>query len=535
MTSFVGQAALVVAAWVYVVALHWHNDGLWYQGDAPRHAANGLFWWDFFTRLPVNPLEFALSYYARYPVINPTQYPPVFYILEGAAFAVFGASPFVAKTLVLCSTLGAGFYMLAWLRRFTLLAAGWAAALLILQPAVIGYSHAVMLNVPSMALVLAALYHARRWLEDPPSRHLYLAVTFTVLAVLTYVMSALLVFVILAWIALEHRWRAVLTRRAIAAWVGGGLLVLPWAVIASKWMAPAVRFTLASPRPALSSARWLFYLDALPDLFTLTLLLAAAIGLVGGILDSRWRHEALVASVWAGLCYLVLSSIGPREDRYLLITAPALLILGALAVIVVVGRLPMPPIIGATGAITAAALLMVVLHGVRAHSMFLPFVDGFQDVVQFFEREAPRERVLYDGPFNGSFSFYMRAGDPGFVRSVVAGHKLLYPSAILPRRQFTERATSPSEALAIVRRECGCRWVVIETSGGSETPLAARHLRAAVAGPEFQHVKAYVLRGNTPIRLDIYRLLDAPPPRGEVDVRLPNVGPGEFTRRPIEK
>ena len=533
MTSFLGQVALVVAAWVYVVALHWQNDGLWYQGDAPRHAANGLFWWDFLSRLPVNPLEFALSYYARYPVINPTQYPPVFYILEGAAFAVFGASPFVAKALVLCSTLGAGLYMLAWLRRWTLLAAGWAAALLILQPAVVGYSHAVMLNVPSMALTLAALYHARRWLDASPSRHLYLAVTFTVLAVLTYVTSALLVLVMLCWVVVERRWTALLTRRAIAAWIGGGLLVLPWVVIASMWMAPAVRFTLANPRPALSSARWMFYLEALPHLFAFTLLVVAAIGIVGGILDSRWRHESIVATLWAGLCYIALSSIGPREDRYLLITAPALVILAVLGVIVVVSRLPMPRIIGTKGAITLAALALVAGHGVRAHSMFLPFVDGFQDVVRFFEREAPRERILYDGPFNGSFSFYMRAGDPGFMRAVVTGHKLLYPSAILPRRRFTERATSPAEALAILRQECDCRWVVIETSGASEATLAARHLRAAVAGPEFRPVTSYVLRGNTPIRLDVYRLLDAPTPRGEVEVRLPNLG--EFRRRPIEK
>ena len=535
MRSFLGQVALVVATWVYVVALHWHNDGLWYQGDAPRHAANGLFWWDFLSRIPVNPLEFALSYYARYPVINPTMYPPVFYVLEGAAFAIFGASPFVAKTLVLCSTLGAGLYMLAWLRRWMLPAAGWAAALLILQPGVIGWSHAVMLNVPSMALTLAALYHARRWLDAPASRHLYLVVTFTVLAVLTYVTSALLVFVILAWAAAEHRWAALVTRRAIATWVGGGLLVLPWVVITVTWMAPVVSYTIGSAGLAVSSARWMYYFEALPHLFAFMPLAIAAIGIVGGIVDSRWRHEAIVASLWVGLCYLGLCYIGPREDRYLLITAPAFVILAVLGIVIVISRLPMPKLIGATGAVTVAALALVAVHGVRAHSMFLPFVDGFQDVVRFFELEAPRERILYDGPFNGTFSFYMRAGDPRFMRAVVTGHKLLYPTAMLPRRRFTERATSPAEALAIVRRECDCRWVVIETSRNSETTLAARQLRAAVAGREFQFVRSYILRGNTPIRLDVYRLLEEPMLRGEVDVRLPNLGQDELSRRPIEK
>ncbi len=88
--AFVWQIIASIAVWGYVVALHWNNDGLWYQRDSSRHAANGLFWWDFLTSLPVNPLQFALSHYARDPVINPTAYPPGFYVLEGVAYRVFG-------------------------------------------------------------------------------------------------------------------------------------------------------------------------------------------------------------------------------------------------------------------------------------------------------------------------------------------------------------------------------------------------------------------------------------------------------------
>ena len=104
------QVLGVFLAWLYVVLLHLANDGLWYQGDASRHAANCLFWWDFLSRFPVSPFDFALRYYARYPVISPTAYPPVFYLLEGAVFRVFGASPFVAKGVVLAFALGAGLY-----------------------------------------------------------------------------------------------------------------------------------------------------------------------------------------------------------------------------------------------------------------------------------------------------------------------------------------------------------------------------------------------------------------------------------------
>ena len=37
------QIVMTICAWGVIVALHLDNDGLWFQGDAPRHAANGVF------------------------------------------------------------------------------------------------------------------------------------------------------------------------------------------------------------------------------------------------------------------------------------------------------------------------------------------------------------------------------------------------------------------------------------------------------------------------------------------------------------
>src|ERR1051325_11455474 len=128
--SALAQATAIVVVWLYVVVLHARNDGLWYAGDAARHALNGLFWWDFLAARPSRPADFALSYYARYPAINPTAYPPLFYLLEGVAFRVLGPSPYVAKGLVLGFALLGCLYISAWLRRWVSREAGWGGALL---------------------------------------------------------------------------------------------------------------------------------------------------------------------------------------------------------------------------------------------------------------------------------------------------------------------------------------------------------------------------------------------------------------------
>ena len=114
----VWQVVLLVAVWGFLVLLHADNNGLWWQGDAPRHATTGIFYWDMLTSLPRHPIDFALQFYARYPLISPGMYPPFFHILEGLAYGIFGISPYVAKMLVLVFLLLAGFYLMAWLRRW---------------------------------------------------------------------------------------------------------------------------------------------------------------------------------------------------------------------------------------------------------------------------------------------------------------------------------------------------------------------------------------------------------------------------------
>jgi hypothetical protein len=99
--SLFWQCVAVILACIYIAVLHFDNNGLWMQGDAPRHAITGFFWWDLLTSLPTNPLAYGISYYARYPVIAPVTYPPLFHILEGLFYQIYGPSPFVAKTLVL--------------------------------------------------------------------------------------------------------------------------------------------------------------------------------------------------------------------------------------------------------------------------------------------------------------------------------------------------------------------------------------------------------------------------------------------------
>lgn len=526
----------VVVVWAYLVALHINNDGLWFQGDAPRHLANGLFWLDLLRALPSDPQQFALTYYARYPVIHPTAYPPGFYVLEAVAFALFGASPIVAKALVLLFALVAAIYMSLWLRRWVAPEAGWAAGLLLLQPSVILWSHTVMLNTPSMALGLAALWHMRRWIETPTSRHIYPAMILTAAGILTYVTTGVVVLIFFAWVIVERRWAVLRDRRA---WLLAPVLVLlliPWAIVITKWAPAHLTSVYDTHTPVWFLERWTYYGEALPVLFTPLLLALAAVGSVVGLADGSQRRETRNVLVWSTVCYLAFSYVIARDQRYVMLLGPAAVVLATVGLWSLArrtaGRLSAGPVPIFLAAVAAAT----VVHLWVAYSSRMPRAEGFKEVAAFFNEVSPDEPVFYDGRYDGVFSVHMRMSDPEFRRGVVLGHKLLYASAIFPEWRLKEFVSSPADVVERIQSECGCRWLAIEQSPGVGTVQADKYLREAVRGPEFEFVRTFKMDATAPISIDVYRFLLPVKSRDQIELNFPYLGEGaKFRVKPIKK
>lgn len=431
------QTLVVLAVWGYLIGLHWDNDGLWFQGDAPRHAMNGFFWVDYLRDFTPNAKDYALSYYARYPAVDPASRPPVFYLLEGAAYRLLGPSPYVAKGLVLVFSVVAALYLLAWLRQWISAEAGWAAAWLLLVPGMTTWSFAIMLNVPALALGLGALYHARRSLEVPVSRRrdFALAAVMTVLGILTYYPTGVVGVIFASWIAVRRSWSRWRAREVLLA-VGVGLLVLlPFTWLIVQWAPVYLGWVLPAAPNVGMLANWTCYPLHLPQMVDPYLLCLAGGGAVASFAQKRWRTEAVVLTSWVLVLYAVFSILHAKDLRYALPVTVPLLIFCTIAIVSVVEWLSRRPgdrdMSGRT--LTSAMLLAILAYqGYLAMRHTVPVVSGYGELVSFLERVAPDEPVFYDGYHDGIFTFYVRAGDDRFQRRVVLSSKLLYASAIVP-------------------------------------------------------------------------------------------------------
>jgi hypothetical protein len=498
------QGILLVGIWLLVWMLHVANDGLWFQGDSPRHAANGLFWKEYLSSSSLlDPKGFTLRYYARYPDICPSSYPPFFYLLEAGMFSMFGASPYVAKSLVMLFSLVAGLYTLAWLRRWLMPAAGWGAGLLLLQPAMVRFAHAIMLNVPALALSLAALYHVHRGLDESTaerlSRHWLVGGILALIAVSTYFQAGVVVFVIVAWLLACGRLRCCLHWKTLVLVGAGTLVLLPWAFVIKNWSPKQLDWLLPEWRQICRAALWSYYAYALPgDIVQPALLTLAALGLAAGLLSRRWRRETLLLLLWAGVCYVVFSLLKAKEPRYLMLVCIPLICLGMLALVRTAEWLEkMRPSWTPNVVLPLFLVPVLLIQGWSAVKQKVPEVLHYQELAEFVKQLAPEEPVLYAGIHDGVFTFYIQIDDPGYKRRVALGPMVL------------AGAKSSKDVVEILRTQCGCRWVAIE-----RCPLHVWYdeqllqlLRQTVVRSEFQLAYSYPMKSHFIDRVDLYEFL----------------------------
>jgi 4-amino-4-deoxy-L-arabinose transferase-like glycosyltransferase len=518
------QIAGVVLAFLIVAALKNQSDGLWFQGDAPRHAMNGLFWWDLVNALPSDPVDYAVRYYARYPVIAPVTYPPLFYVLEGMAFAVFGPSPHAARLVVLLFAGMAGLYTMVWARRWIGPLAGWAGAFLAFTPGIVLWSNTVMLNIPATAFGLASLYYFRRWLETARIKLLLLAALLVAADLLTYYPSASVLSVLVVWALFRAR-DLRFDRRLL--WIVAAALTALVPLVGALFLAPVHTLRHVPTIAFLTRmTTWTYYWTMLPGVVGWPALTLGLAGCATGVTIARWRIEAAYVVLWIAALIASLSLLPARDPRYILLAAPAFVIAATIGIEALVRNLPpLRPLWQA--AVLAAGLAGGVWSAARTH---VPQVSGFRELAEYLQQQAPTDAVLYDGNYDGLFGFYVRVLDPHFDRRLVLADKSLYsygPTTTFQWRQTSSVATT-DDVVKVLRTRLGCRWVAIEVVPRPSSALGSRLLRQAVERSEFEVVRSFPIVGAGERRIDLYRMVGDVDPVATVDLTFPSLSNRAF-------
>jgi hypothetical protein len=448
-------AVLIVAATAY---LHKDNDGFWYQGDAPRHAMNGVFWGDFAASGKYRaPQQYALAYYNYYPAIAPTHWPPFVYLIEAAVFHIAGVSAAAARGVILFFAVVYGIYLILLVRELgggEL--GGWLALLVLVQPGFLVWTNAVMMEIPALALGTACIYHLERAARGGGG-HLIAAAFFAVVSALTRQVGVLLPIAYAIGMLAVGRGRHLLTRKALLLAVLAALALAPWVFINLKYEATRMQeATELGAYSFFSLDNWLYYWKTLPEnlswWFIALAVVACVLGLASGDASRRIPQLLIALVVFMGLYTL----ISVKDARY----AIGVLTLGGCLITVgierVVEKFQWPRPVWA-----AAIVIIVATCGYSVATIRAPRLDGMRQTVDEILRDYHGERLLYDGFYNGVFTFYVRANPNRGDIKIVRGSKAFYAVAVNKDYGLEEYVRTPEQFISIVS-QVGCRWLVFE-------------------------------------------------------------------------
>ena len=488
------------------------NDGLWYQGDSPRHFMNGVFWGDFARQFdPLGAREFALEYYKSYPAIAPTIWPPFVYFVEALAFAVTGPSVAVAQGIILAFALMGGIYLVLLLELWNVRpSARWVVVWAVAQPVYLLWTHAVMMEIPALALGIASCFHLHRSQDEPGHRHIALAAFFFWACTLTRLVGILVPAAYWLALASTGSCRRLLRPQHLVTWAVACLALVPWLAINMKYGSIMVKeAALLGEHSRGSLANWIYYPRAMGRSFSWPFLAATAAACWVAARSSANQRAARVALLGTAAVLVALSLVSLKETRYVIGVFPFLAIALGVGVDSAIAALRAHRAAGVGVAVASSVLALVMVA-----TLEVPRITQMEAAVDALLRSLPTDRVLYDGYYDGVFVSYVRthAREVGVVR----GSKVFYATALQARFGLVENATDGESLVAIVG-DVGCRWLVLEREEVTGI-AAARLVRAVIPDhPRFRWVASYPLSTH---RLPEVTALDVFEYRGELGDEL---------------
>jgi hypothetical protein len=243
---------------------------------------------------------------------------------------------------------------------------------------------------------------------------------------------------------------------------------------------------------ALSSwQNWTYYAERLPGQVGWPIIAACALVVVE-VLARRRALLPLQARVflwlWFLTGYVFFSAMALKEPRH------TTLVLFPVAVAVVAGILR---IVRPRYSVVIIPLLAVCSFAHTIAATEVPFVRGYESVVQYVERYVPDNSViLFSGYRDGNFIFNLRSSGRAKGLIVLRSDKLLLRMAVKREMGVEELPFTAEEITALLNRY-HVRYVVSQVNFWTDlAPM--RNLQRALHTASFRKVASYPLTSNVP-------------------------------------
>jgi hypothetical protein len=517
--------------------------------DSPLHAMDGAMLYDLARSGGAKGglVQWATTYYARYPCLGlVVYYPPFHPLIEAGAYALFGVSEAVARETVVAMAVVAvvGLYWLG-VQLFGRWGAVLAAGLLLTAPSGLQWLRGVMLEWPAAAMAILAVGCYRAWYRQPSWGWAIVGALATCAAVLTkqttlFLLGVFPVHLLTVGVVAAFRGNWPPDRRAnrrqsdvrLALTVALAALIILVVLAGYDWFsskyADFSRFLVSGRPPWAHLAElgtYTQYFRWFGEIFGWPFLVAWLVGLA--VIAIRWQWQGChLPLLWLLMLWLQQTLVAWKEPRYFFFAIPAAALLAARGWTIwprwrnlPIGLVPLTGLIGyqfVAGALTPTNRL-----------------PDYAEAVRLLVSRGDADLVLVDGVRDGQFVFDVRSNPQAAGRIItLRASKLLYSRAARGRWRHTTHRGTPKEIMELLNH-CGVRYVVVESQLPAvaesarldwEEP-ASKVLRQLLADTErFERIGCFPLACDDPawagVELHVYRYRQAPPRKAQT-VKIP--------------
>src|SRR5271157_502714 len=457
-------AGLVLLAFaVFLLFKTSPTQGDFWWSDAPRHAIDGVFYYDMARALPITHLkQWAIDYYLQYPAVTALTYPPLFALVEALFFSLLGVSHATAQLTVsaffLATEYGAYFLARRWVGR---IAAFSMALVFVGTPIMALWGRQVMLEIPTFAFLLWSAYFFFRYLDSEKPRDLYAVVVFILAA--TYTKQPAIFVIPVYLLTFYHIYRKGMFRRKEVWWSSAffGAGIIPLVVFTWLWGRSNVQQAAGggwAHNSRLSESTWEYVARyEWPRQLGWILLALAVVYCVGAVLRKQWRlpkPALFFLAAWILIGYVFFTLIAVTSSRYTIFLVFPLVFFAVLAI---VRGLPakIAPYVALAFAVASFSYTLIENH--------VPYISGYRAAAQYVCSMAPPDSVvMFSGLRDGSFIFNVKSMPDCKNLTVIRSDKLLLKVAIDRRLFGVEELGITETKFREMFERYGIRYIVVE-------------------------------------------------------------------------
>ncbi len=453
-------------------------------GDEMRHAMTGVFFRDLIVDHPWhNPIQYAYEYYAKYPSLGLLYWPPLFHIVEGIFFLVFGISVLTSRLTVLAYALVGVLFWYKIVEREGPRSRALASALIFpLLPFMLQYERVTMLEVPKLALCMVAIYFWQSFMRHERSRDLWWFAVFLVATFLTSQKAVFLAFFVVLHFLVERRWKLLKRWDVWASGILSMTIVVPWyQLMLRKLSLSYERVAGENFAHAAAINQLTFYPGrVLPQMG----ILLGVLGMAGFVWAAfRARKEHRIFLIWIAACYICFTLIQEKSIRHSMIAIPVLVYF---ALVMVENFLPRRQWV-----IAALCLLSVYSVAKAVFRTHTARVSGVEPIAKYLVAQPESDVLYYQGFLNGDFIFFVRKYDPE-KRRLIAREKQIVATRV-STGYGTRRVLHTPEEVIQMFEAWGIRYAAVENR---EFISGLSPVRVALLSDQFEVVRRFNIRSN---------------------------------------